>query len=204
MSFSIRHLVADFPWRLTAIYFPFAGAAVIFANDNILEIQSQTGDSMSPALAPTFHETGSRDKLAILHYNPFFNLRSEVKRGQIVSFWAPHDPEKLLVKRVIATEGDTVVVDKRRDRSVGEWARVVEGEGRIKVPFGHVWVEGDNWRKSKDSNDYGPVSKALLVGKVVAVVWPPTRVGWVEGEAWKGRTKVIPGKEERPAMWLNE
>ena len=31
------------------------------------------------------------------------------------------------------------------------------GKKTVRVPFGHVWVEGDNWRKTADSNMYGPV-----------------------------------------------
>jgi inner membrane protease subunit 2 len=46
--------------------------------------------------------------------------------------------------------------------------------GTVVVPHGHIWVEGDNWRKSYDSNDFGPISKALVDGRAVRV-W---RDGW--------------------------
>lgn len=41
--------------------------------------------------------------------------------------------------------------------------------GKVAVPRGHVWVEGDNWRKSFDSCDFGPVSLGLVDGRAVGV-----------------------------------
>jgi hypothetical protein len=32
----------------------------------------------------------------------------------------------------------------------------------VKVPPGHIWVEGDNWRHTVDSNDYGTVRVACV------------------------------------------
>lgn len=79
----------------------------------------------------------------------------------------------------------------------------LEGEvGKVVVPFGHVWVEGDNWRRSYDSCDFGPVSKSLIDGKAVRV-W---RRGWwrgiVDGRDGKGKTRVVEGRSEMPALFL--
>jgi inner membrane protease subunit 2 len=79
---------------------------------------------------------------------------------------------------------------------------------RVKVPYGHVWVEGDNWRESLDSNYYGPMSRSLIVGKAMGCVWPPERWGkpWDEDgnekEVW-GRTTVIEGVERVPEAWAD-
>ncbi len=43
------------------------------------------------------------------------------------------------------------------------------------VPDGHIWVEGDNSNNSSDSRNYGPVSAALVVGKVWMRLWPILR-----------------------------
>jgi len=67
-------------------------------------------------------------------------------------------------------------------------------KGRAVVPEGHVWVEGDNWRESRDSNWYGPISKSLILGKAKAVVLPVERFGMKPWEQYKSRTKVIPGE----------
>jgi mitochondrial inner membrane protease subunit 1 len=40
----------------------------------------------------------------------------------------------------------------------------------IRIPEGHVWLQGDNLANSIDSRDYGPVPEAILKGRVLARV----------------------------------
>jgi len=47
--------------------------------------------------------------------------------------------------------------------------------GGVKVPYGHVWVEGVNQANTVDSNDYGVISKSLIQGVAVGVVLPRAR-----------------------------
>lgn len=47
----------------------------------------------------------------------------------------------------------------------------------LTVPPGHVWVVGDNAAASIDCRYYGPVPAALLTGKVLWRIWPPSAVG---------------------------
>ncbi|KAH7128185.1 peptidase S24/S26A/S26B/S26C [Dendryphion nanum] len=79
----------------------------------------------------------------------------------------------------------------------------VEGEIRIVVPHGHVWVEGDNWRRSYDSRDFGPISLGLVDGKAVAVWrewWRLRGVDALREERGKkredgvGRSRVVEGE----------
>jgi signal peptidase I len=37
----------------------------------------------------------------------------------------------------------------------------------VKIPKGHVWLEGDNKHDSHDSRYYGPVPSSMLQGRVV-------------------------------------
>lgn len=62
-------------------------------------------------------------------------------------------------------------------------------EGRAVVPKGHVWVEGDNWRKTVDSNNYGPISMSLVQGRAIAVL-NPSKFWTKPWEGFKSRTKV--------------
>lgn len=64
------------------------------------------------------------------------------------------------------------------------------------VPFGHVWVEGDNrdGRKTYDSNDYGPIAKNLIIGQLRAVVWPWTSAGWINWKDYGGSPRVAENK----------
>ncbi len=105
--------------------------------------------------------------------------------GEIAVFDNPR-PEgdtKELIKRVVATGGDTV---EGRDGKV--W---VNGEalpedylpegvttsefGPVRVPDGDYWMMGDNRPGSADSREFGPVDGDLIVGRAVARIWPLTR-----------------------------
>lgn len=111
----------------------------------------------------------------------------------------PLKPEALAVKRVIGVEGDIVLLDPKRRPKAKEGPEPPAARawdhwcGQAKVPEGHVWVEGDNWRESHDSNYYGPISKSLVTGRAVAVVGPPSRFWMRPWEGFKSRTKVIAG-----------
>lgn len=79
---------------------------------------------------------------------------------------SPSDPEKLLAKRVIGVQGDTIIP---RDPKYPK--------EKALIPRNHLWVEGDNQFHSIDSNNFGPVSQGLVVGKVTNVIWPILRFG---------------------------
>ncbi len=91
---------------------------------------------------------------------------------------SPTDPHQNLIKRVVALEGETV-------ETVGYKNRYV------KVPEGHCWIEGDNKRKSLDSNTFGPVPLAIVTAKATRIVWPPGR--WQKLDVTpKGNDRVNP------------
>jgi type IV secretory pathway protease TraF len=99
--------------------------------------------------------------------------QTPVQRGQIIVFYAPHDPTKLAVKRVIGIAGDRV-------QPLSGYAG---GNEPVVVPYNHIWVEGDanSREKSVDSNWYGPISQNLVVGDVKLVLSPwyaPVVVKW--------------------------
>lgn len=45
----------------------------------------------------------------------------------------------------------------------------------MRVPQGHIWVEGDHRGRSYDSTVFGPVALGLVKSKARAIVWPPHR-----------------------------
>ncbi|XP_060741404.1 mitochondrial inner membrane protease subunit 2 isoform X3 [Tachysurus vachellii] len=45
----------------------------------------------------------------------------------------------------------------------------------VRVPDGHLWIEGDHQGHSFDSNTFGPVSLGLLHGRASHIIWPPNR-----------------------------
>lgn len=194
---------------LTAAFWTTALTAA--TNDYLIELTPITGRSMSPTLSPLYHTTGSRDTLLWLKWRPTRDLQ----RGDIVLYHTPLRAEGSAVKRVIALAGDTVILDPRR-RPDGEGVPAERTAARnwdamaprVEVPYGHVWVEGDNWRASQDSNHFGMLSKSLIVGRAVGIVWPLGRWGrpWEkDGEGGVGRkggrTKVVVGRERVPLEW---
>ena len=176
------------------LYFGVTG--MIFINDNIVEVTNVQGRSMAPTLSPDYHETMRCDWV-------MFNKRLssvQLRRGDVVHFMNPVRPDAFAVKRIVGLEGDMVVLDKRRRPRNKEGPELSEArawdawEGKVKVPQGHIWVEGDNWRETRDSNWYGPISKSLVVGRAAAIILPLDRSltrPWVD---FSSRTKVIEEK----------
>lgn len=104
-------------------------------------------------------------------------------RGDIVLYSKPHNPEEIAVKRIVGVAGDLVTPLKGYPG----------GQEPVVVPYNHLWVEGDvgDRKKSVDSNYFGPISKAMVHGRVVAM-WSP----W-----WNvfGMHRVLPESYEWPA-----
>jgi inner membrane protease subunit 2 len=150
----------------------------------------------------------------------------DIQRGDVVVFWKPHRPEESGIKRVVALEGDTVYPQRgyALDRKVRAHSRLYglpdglpdrdedsilsgrEEVGKIVVPYGHVWLEGDNALNSLDSRETGPISKGLIDGKAVGI-WR----GWTEflkmGDMRSEKEKrmgsrVVEGRAEIPGLFL--
>ena len=89
-----------------------------------------------------------------------------------------------LVKRVIGLPGDVissrggqVYIDGRLlHEPFLPPGTVTTGIVTQKVPPNEYFVMGDNRSDSQDSRYFGPISRSLLVGRVVLRIWPPSRV----------------------------
>lgn len=147
-----------------------------------------------------------------------------IKRGDIVTFWKPRKPEELGIKRVIGVEGDIIYPSHgyatSPTHSYNRLGSVMDGlpepnhdsvvreeVGKVIVPYGHIWVEGDNAEKSLDSRDNGPISKGLVLGKAVWVwrAWGFERIGDGRGEAERRRGSRVErgrGGLEVPGVFL--
>ncbi|MGE5552358.1 MAG: signal peptidase I [Betaproteobacteria bacterium] len=111
-------------------------------------------------------------------------------RGDVIVFRYPVDRRVRFIKRVIGLPGETVAIRDGRvlinGRPLSEkyLADVTLGEfGPVRVPPGHLFVLGDNRSNSRDSRypEVGMVSYRDVIGKAVAVYWPPAMVGAVRG-----------------------
>jgi len=72
---------------------------------------------------------------------------------------------KVIVKRIIAIEGDTV-------QTLPPYP-----DAEVILPKGHVWVEGDEPFHTLDSNKFGPVPVSLIESRLISIIWPLNRFG---------------------------
>lgn len=174
----------QFSWRLLGLttWLPVA----IWFNSAVVEVTRIEGPSMHPFLNSHYGESLGRDW--VLNFKLY--AQEGLQRGMIVFLrWAPLSffffrdfplpdspssdrsrspvhPEVVSVKRVIGVEGD--VVQTRRPYPTAY----------VRVPAGHVWVEGDAGEgRSLDSNTYGPVSIGLVTGRLSHILLPLNKAG---------------------------
>lgn len=89
--------------------------------------------------------------------------KRKLRVGDVVILVSPRDPTKVMIKRLVAMPGDSILI-------------VETGETQV-IDEGHCWVEGDNQQSSYDSNNFGQVPLGLIEGKVCFIVWPLQRMG---------------------------
>lgn len=118
------------------------------------------------------------------------------KRGDIVTFSDPEIPSRVLIKRVIATGGETVdlvdgqvVVDgvplnepytegKPSDPITSAFGADIAYP--YTVPEGELWVMGDNRTNSQDSRYFGSIDESTVTGRAVFRYWPLSRIGLLD------------------------
>ncbi|XP_016378743.1 mitochondrial inner membrane protease subunit 2 isoform X4 [Sinocyclocheilus rhinocerous] len=108
--------------------------------DRLAYVARVEGASMQPSLNP---DGESSPDVVLL--NRWSVRNYQVQRGDIVSVLSPKDPQQKIIKRVIGIEGDFI-------KTLGYKNRYV------RVPDGHLWIEGDHHGHSFDSNTFGPVT----------------------------------------------
>jgi signal peptidase I len=118
---------------------------------------------------------------------------TDIRRGDIVVFKYPEDPERDFIKRVIGLPGETLELRDRRilvnGRAIDEpYAHYlprpqgftgVDGAsddvrvryGPVVVPAGSVFVMGDNRDNSQDSRYWGFLPKDNIKGKALLIYW---------------------------------
>jgi signal peptidase I len=162
-----RGLIACAKWRWVLVVL-----VVLLARAWVLQPYAVDGESMEPTLYG-----GERLLVSPLPY-----AVHPPRRGDVVVFHPPHDPDRDYVKRVVGLPGERVAI--RGGEVVVEGVRLDEpylrgattpcgGACEWVVPEGAVFVLGDHRNRSNDSRDFGPVPVDAVVGEVILVAWPP-------------------------------
>jgi signal peptidase I len=140
------------------------------------------------SMEPNFHE---HEYLMVDEISYRFN---EAKRGDVVVFRYPKDPQDYYIKRLIGLPGETVTV---KDGNVyisdanGKTSKLDEyylpsyvttialSDESVKLAADEYYFMGDNRNGSKDSRSFGAVKKSFIVGRVFFRGWPIDKVGLV-------------------------
>ncbi|KAL0944322.1 mitochondrial inner membrane protease subunit [Colletotrichum truncatum] len=147
---------------------------VICFNDYVATVTKISGGSMYPYFNEDRNSTLTRD----LVLNWRWNAQNDLRRGMVVTFRSPFNPETIAVKRIIALEGDNVVTRPPHPQPV------------VRVPQGHIWVEGDGPAdQTLDSNTYGPISMELVTGKIIWFLYPWRKFGSTRWEEYKAKPR---------------
>ncbi|MEE1049752.1 MAG: signal peptidase I [Clostridia bacterium] len=152
------------------------------------------GASMEPSLQ-------HNDRLYVnrMFYTP--------KKGDVIIFEPASDPGRPYVKRIIATEGDTIYIDfvagkvyvndevieedyiKEKTKNPGTYVMNLMNtnsyskDNPIVIQPGYVFVMGDNRNNSTDSRHLGPVPVEEIMGNAVFRFWPLDEFGSVHEDA---------------------
>ncbi len=148
----------------------------------IIRVIDVSGSSMFP----TLHD-GDKMLVSNLFYTPH--------AGDVVVFKTDrYDPERALVKRVIATEGQEISIDFDRgivyidglpveEDYIAELTKTkLDFIGPQTVPEGCMFVMGDNRNASTDSRkkEIGMVDQRMLLGRAYYVIFPLSDTGWIK------------------------
>lgn len=149
--------------------------AVVLLFTFVMRLIGVDGHSMVPTLQ-------DGDRLLVLNAG----LCGDYRQGDIVVLRKESFMDSLIVKRVIATEGQVVDIDflsgtvfvdgtPLHEDYINEPTYTAEGtEFPLTVPEGSVFVMGDNRNHSNDSRDarLGTVDTRYLIGRAVLVAFP--------------------------------
>ena len=137
------------------------------------------------SMVPTLHES---DKIVISR------LAGNFKYGDIVVLTKTAFDDDSIVKRVIATEGQTIDIDfdsgtvtvdgevLQEPYIAEKTKRQMDFHGPVTVPEGCIFCMGDNRNQSTDSrrSTIGMIDTRCVLGRVVLRVWPFNKIGAVK------------------------
>jgi signal peptidase I len=162
-------------WMRDLLFAAFASVLIILFLYQPVRVE---GNSMLPRLE-------NEDRLFI---NKIVYHFADIRRGDVVVFHYPRNPELSYIKRIAGIPGDRVRIDRGQvyinDKPLMEpWVPAEFRDPRsfdeIIVPKDDYYVLGDHRSIASDSREFGLVKRDLIYGKASFVYWPSQDVGVV-------------------------
>lgn len=160
---------------------------IVFAAVSVTQSFGTVDTSMQPALQP-----GQRvlvNKSAYVFAGP--------SRGDVVLLADPQNPSQLVLRRVIAIPGDTVLITATTVEVNGvtldehAYTGIEQGQpesqliGKVTLGSEQYFVMADYrlaW-SSTDSRGFGPVSHKNIIGRAEFAYWPLGQFHWIDSYA---------------------
>jgi len=104
----------------------------------------------------------------------------EIRRGDVVVFKFPREPEVDYIKRVVGLPGDTIEIRRGYlyvngqlvdEPYVNDAYRQRDHFGPVQVEPGHYFCMGDHRDRSQDSRYWGSVPRELIKGRALLIWW---------------------------------
>ncbi|RJR15571.1 signal peptidase I [Candidatus Microgenomates bacterium] len=120
------------------------------------------------------------------------------KRGDVIVFKSPQNPDIDYIKRVIGLPGDRiklidnhfyingtkleeVYIDAELFTYNGQY---LKDNTEVIIPQDYYFVAGDNRPRSSDSREWGPIERSSIIGKSQFRYWPFDRMGLIKSTAY--------------------
>jgi signal peptidase I len=182
-AFSLGNFILEFVQSIVLALSVFVLLYLFVAQPNQVK-----GSSMVPNF--TDGEYLLTDKISYQFSSP--------QRGDVVVFKAPAtescaEDECEYIKRIIGLPNDKVMVESNKvylngqlldqyfipDDYVTKPGDFCEEGVEVTVPEGKFLVFGDNRSHSRDSREFGPINKELILGKAFFKYWPISAMGLI-------------------------
>ncbi len=111
---------------------------------------------------------------------------ADPKRGDVIVFKSPQNPDVDYIKRIIGLPGETIKLVSNHYFINGtqldepylsptlytyNGSYLKEGV-EIVIPPNHFFVSGDNRPRSSDSREWGPIDRSAIIGRSQLRYWP--------------------------------
>ncbi len=189
----------DSNWVKELVEAAYIGAVVFIAIQLAVVNFRVEGSSMRPTLLPGHYLMVNKlvyfpvdtERLGMII--PFWQpaepgrvyLGRSPRRGDVVVFDYPEDPQRQFVKRIIAGPGERIQIEGGQVSVDGvrleeEYLRRISTTSMhpVRLADDEYFVMGDNRTGSQDSRHWGPLPADHIIGKVWAIYWPRSAWGF--------------------------